>query len=470
MTGTNTGEECTVAGVAVSGSSRLRLVSRYWSRIRTAGIRPVSAASVAVFRMAFGLAIVVNSALYVPRIIREHHIEPTFHFSYGPIDFLDPLPGLGMYLVYGAMMATGVLIAIGRWYRWAAAAFFVLTTYVFLLDATFYQNHEYLISLLAALMVVLPVNGFWSSDVRRGRTTGSSFVPAWVVWILRFQIGVPYFFGGIAKLNSDWLQGEPLRTWMAARTDLEPFHTVLTNSSVIWFMTYGALLFDLLVVPLLLFRKTRVPAFVAACLFHFINVWLFGLYIFPWLMIAATLLFFSPDWPLRVLQRLDWPAPAVDAADNDRRPGTTTIRRVSPSVTALFVVWVVVQLVVPLRHFLIEGRPSWTEEGHRFAWHMMLRDKAGSARFHLTDGDRTWIVDPADHLTAGQVRELPWYPEHLVKFAHHLSEVHGGVEVRAETSVSLNGRPPQPIVDPTVDLASVPTVWWGHAPWVVLLE
>ena len=127
MTGTNTGEECTAAGVAESGSSRLRLVSRHWSRIRTAGIRPVDAASVAVFRMAFGLAIVVNSALYVPRIIREHHIEPTFHFSYGPIDFLDPLPGLGMYLVYGAMMATGVLIAIGRWYRWAAAAFFVLT-------------------------------------------------------------------------------------------------------------------------------------------------------------------------------------------------------------------------------------------------------------------------------------------------------------------------------------------------------
>ncbi len=442
----------------------------YWCRIRNAGIRPVSAASVAVFRMAFGLAIVVNSALYVPRVVREHHIEPTFHFSYGPIDFLDPLPGVGMYVVYCAMMVAGVLIALGRWYRWAAAAFFVLTTYIFLLDATFYQNHEYLISLLAALMVVLPVNGFWSSDVRRGRTNGSSVVPAWVVWILRFQVGVPYFFGGIAKLNADWLRGEPMRTWMAARTDLEPFHTVLTNSSVIWFMTYGALLFDLFVVPLLLFRTTRVPAFVAACLFHLINVWLFGLYIFPWLMIAATLLFFPPDWPLRTLQRLDRWRPALTTASGDRPPGSATIRPVSAVMTALFAVWVVVQLVVPLRHFAIEGRPSWTEEGHRFAWHMMLRDKSGSARFHLTDGDRTWIVDPADHLTAAQVRELPWYPEHLVKFAQHLSELYGGVEVRAETSVSMNGRPPQPIVDPTVDLASVPRVWWGHAPWIIQLE
>lgn len=460
----------TAAGAAEFDPAATRLVPRYWSRIRRAGTRPVSAASVAVFRMAFGLAIVVNSALYVPRVIREHHIEPTFHFSYGPIDFLDPLPGVGMYLVYFAMMATGVLIALGRWYRLAAAAFFVLTTYVFLLDATFYQNHEYLISLLAALMTVLPVNGFWSADVRRGRTRGSSVVPAWVVWILRFQIGVPYFFGGIAKLNVDWLRGEPLRTWMAARTDLEPFHTVLTNSSVIWFMNYGALLFDLLVVPLLLFRTTRVPAFVVACLFHLTNVWLFGLYIFPWLMIAATLLFFPPDWPLQILQRFRRQTPALGTMSGDRPHSTPALRRASPVATALLAAWVMVQLVVPLRHFAIEGRPSWTEEGHRFAWHMMLRDKSGSARFHLTDGDRTWIVDPADHLTAEQTRELPWYPEHLVKFARHLSEIHGGAEVRAETWVSMNGRAPQPIVDPTVDLASVSSSWWGHAPWIILLE
>ena len=211
-------------------------------------------------------------------------------------------------------------------------------------------------------------------------------------------------------------------------------------------------------------------AFVVACLFHLTNVWLFGLYIFPWLMIAATLLFFPPDWPLRLLRRFGRWTSTVATTPGDLPRGTSALRRTAPVVTALFAAWVAVQLVVPLRHFAIEGRPSWTEEGHRFAWHMMLRDKSGSARFHLTDGDRTWIVDPADYLTAEQTRELPWYPEHLVKFAHHLSEIHGGVEVRAETSVSMNGRAPQPIVDPTVDLASVPRVWWGHAAWIVQLE
>ena len=424
----------------------------------------------AVFRIAFGVSIVVNSAMYVPRVIREHHIEPSFHFSYGPVDFLEPLPGFGMYLVYFAMMATGVLIAIGRWYRWAASSFFVLTTYIFLLDSTFYQNHEYLISLLAALMVLLPVNGFWSLDAKLGRTPASDVVPAWVVWMLRFQIGVPYFFGGVAKLNGDWLRGEPLRMWMAVRTDVEPFHTLLTNASVIWFMVYGALLLDLLVVPLLLYRKTRLAAYVVVCGFHFINVWLFGLYIFPWLMMAATLIFFPPDWPLRLLQRFgsaeetDGESATVAPLGSPTPPPTWTL------VPTILVLWVVLQSLIPLRHIAIEGSSSWTEEGHRFAWHMMLRDKSGTARFTLTDGEHTWTVDPADLLTKDQLRELAWYPEHLVQFAHHLSSVHGGAEVRADTSVSLNGRDPQPIVDPTIDLAAVPTTWWGHAPWIVQLN
>lgn len=444
-------------------------VGRLAARVRIAGARPVSAASVAVFRIAFGLSIVINAALYVPRVIREHHVEPSFHFSYGPLDFVDPLPGFGMYVVYGAMMVTGALIALGWWYRLAVSAFFVLTTYVFLLDPTFYQNHEYLISLLAALMVVLPVNGLWSVDALTGRAVASDVVPAWVVWMLRFQIGIPYFFGGIAKLNGDWLRGEPLRTWMAARTDLEPFQTLLTNSSIIWFMVYGALLLDLLVVPLLSHRKTRLAAYVVVCVFHFINVWLFGLYIFPWLMMAATLVFFPPDWPLQLRDRWRGLKPATHKPTTTAPESTPAATRTSALLTSMLLLWVAAQIVIPLRHFLIEGTPSWTEEGHRFAWHMMLRDKTGTAHFNLTDGERTWTVDPAEHLTGDQLRELAWYPEHLVQFAHYLSSINEGAEVRVDTSVSLNGREPQPIVDPTVNLAAESETWWGHAPWIVQL-
>ncbi|MGH2570149.1 MAG: hypothetical protein ACRDGR_02910 [bacterium] len=48
----------------------------------------------------------------------------------------------------------------------------------------------------------------------------------------------------------------------------------------------------------------------------------------------------------------------------------------------------------------------------------------------------------------------------ILKLAHHLADEyaargHGDVEVRVEALVSLNGRAPQPLVDPSVDLAKV---------------
>ena len=42
--------------------------------------------------------------------------------------------------------------------------------------------------------------------------------------------------------------------------------------------------------------------------------------------------------------------------------------------------------------------------------------------------------------------------------------------VYAATSLSLNGRPLQPVVDPDADLAAVPVRWFGHNPWVLDLE
>jgi hypothetical protein len=52
---------------------------------------------------------------------------------------------------------------------------------------------------------------------------------------------------------------------------------------------------------LLLWRRTRVLAYLAALAFHLTNWYLFNIGIFPWIMICATLLFFPPSWP-RYLQ------------------------------------------------------------------------------------------------------------------------------------------------------------------------
>jgi vitamin K-dependent gamma-carboxylase len=462
------------------------------SRIRVAARRPVSAASSAVFRMAFGVAMVINAMLYAPVLARHYYIEPEVNFPYGALTFVTPPPAVGVYLLYGLMVVTGILIALGLWYRIAAVTFFLVTTYVFLLDSSYFQNHEYLISVLALMLVILPVDRYWSVDARRHPHRASTTVPAWVVWLLRFQIGVPYFYGGIAKLNSDWLQGEPLRRWLAWRTDIEPIATILTTEWVVWFMVYGALVLDLAVVWLLLYRRTRLAAFVIVTCFHLLNVWLFGLYIFPWLMIAATTIYFAPSWPEDLARRysLGPLGAAIRRHSQQTEPvaggsvatggaaastGAATIglssgERTSRLLVAFFAIWVALQVTVPFRHYAIAGSPNWTEQGHRFAWHMKLRDKFGTVTFHVTKEGETWQVDPAEYLGDHQLRRLPGDPDRLARFARFLSDRHGGAEVRADTMVSMNGRDPQPIVDPTVDLSAVSTVWIATPPWIVPLE
>jgi hypothetical protein len=63
----------------------------------------------------------------------------------------------------------------------------------------------------------------------------------------------------------------------------------------------------------------------------------------------------------------------------------------------------------------------------------------------------------------------------IVQFAHDLAERlrsagHKEVEIRARVTVSLNGRAPQLLIDPNVDLAKVAYPWWGHADWILPLE
>ncbi|HEX9683987.1 MAG TPA: HTTM domain-containing protein [Acidimicrobiales bacterium] len=437
-------------------------------RIGRAASEPVSSASAAVFRIAFGVAMVINTALYLPRLVQEYYVDTTFSFPYGSLTFIRALPAPGMHLVYVAMGVTGALIAVGKWYRPAVVSFFVLTTYVFLIDSTFFQNHEYLISLLALLMIFLPLDRRWSLDARAHPYRRSDTIPRGVVWLLRFQIGVPYFYGGIAKLNGDWLlRAEPLRTWVGARTDVEPMSSILDNGAVVSTMAYGALLLDLAVVWFLLHPRTRTAAFVVVTAFHLTNAWLFGLFIFPWLMIAATTIFFPPDWPVRLRDR--WLADPVRASPTPPPPPRARSRPAPPWLIGTgCALWIAVQVAVPLRHYAISGNPSWTEQGHQFAWHMRLRHKEGNVTFVVTKGPDTWQVHPRDHLGAKQTHRLAGHPERLVHFARHLSDLYDGAEVRAMTSVSLNGRPPQPLVDPAVDLASVSLPWWG-APWILPL-
>jgi hypothetical protein len=419
----------------------------------------VDPASLVFVRIAFGAILFWEVVRYFRNgWIERYWIDPVFHFTYLGFSWVKPWPGLGMYVHVGALGVLAILIGVGLRYRVATSLFFLGFTYLFLLDQARYLNHFYFLILLSFLLILVPANRAFSFDALIGPKRADRRIPAWSIWILRFQLLVLYGFAGIAKLNGDWLRGNPLRDWLAPLSAHRIIGGLFQSEAAPYLLSYGGLLLDLLVGPLLLWRRTRPLAFLALASFHAMNAWLFQIGIFPWIALACSTIFFEPDWPRRL-----WPRQTIDQT---REPPDVPQRSLRPAERALFVVlalFVAWQILMPLRHLLYRGNVSWTEEGHRFSWRMKLRDKEAHVTFSVwSPSARTnWDVDTHRYLEPWQEDEMAARPDMILQFAHFLAEESQrqgfeGVEVRAHASVSLNGRKPQPMIDESVDLAKQP--------------
>ncbi len=411
---------------------------------------PVDPASLGLFRAGFGAILLVEICRYFGLgWIREYYLEPAFHFTYPGFDWVRPWPGIGLYLHFLVLGLAALGIALGVASRLSAAIFFLGFSYVFLLEQARYLNHFYLVVLLSGILACVPADLAFSIDAWRRRERRAA--PAWALALLRTQIGLVYFYAGVAKLNADWLRGEPLGLWLAARRGIPVLGPLLSLDWMPLLFSYGGLLLDLLAWPLLGWKRTRPYAFAVVLLFHLTNASVFDIGIFPWLMIAATTLFFDPSWPRRWLGLAPIPLAALPPPTPARR------RRVAVTLAA----YLSLQILIPIRHFLYPGSVHWTEEGHNFSWHMKLRSKRTGATFLVTDVEagKSVLVDPRGELTPWQLRKMGGTPDMILLYAHHLADRfrrkgHGPIEVRATAMVSLNGREPRLLVDPSVDLAA----------------
>ena len=441
-------------------------------RLGAALFKPVDISFLVSFRILFGGIMLWEVCRYFTHgWISRYYLEPAVNFTYYGFSWVRPWPGSGMYIHFFVIGLAAACVMVGFLYRIAAPIFFLGFTYAFLLDQTRYLNHFYLVCLISLLMCFLPAERAFSVDSLLRPKIFSAVVPAWTLWLLRAQVGIPYFYGGIAKLNSDWIHGgEPMRSWLRPLTKVQGGSSIFTADWVVYGFVIGGLLLDLLVVPLLLWRRTRLLGFAAAVIFNIINSAIFDIGIFPWLMFGALLIFFPPDLPRRFARAFM----SSGESSNGAKPSLTTVRpnavaetSRSPSlfgsqrlVAGLLAAYLAVQILLPLRHYLYPGDVSWTEEGHNFAWHMKLRTKSGEAVFTVTHprSGQTWTIKPEDYLKSHQLTKVTTKPDLILLFSHYLAEEkrregYDDVEVRARVMVSLNGREPQLLIDPNVDLA-----------------
>jgi vitamin K-dependent gamma-carboxylase len=419
---------------------------------------PVDIASLVYFRILFGAILLVEVWRYFHnRWIAMEFIRPRFHFTYYGFEWVHPWPGNGMYYHLAALGILAVCILAGFAYRISTVLFFLGFTYMFLLEQAIYLNHFYFVGLVSFLMIFVPAHRKFSVDALLRPGIASEFAPAWSLWALRAQMGFVYFFGGVAKLNSDWLQGWPLRLWMPQRLDLPLLWRFRDQVWLALAFSYSGILLDLLAVPLLLWRRSRPYMFAVLALFHLTNSNLFDIGIFPWFATAMTALHFEPDWPRRLLG-LAPPAllPTAARSSNEHQ-------RFRTATLAGLALYFAIQILLPLRHWLYPGDVAWTDEGHRFSWRMKLRDKQGAAAFQITDPEtgQSWTANLGRYLPRWQYNEMVERPDMLQQFAQYLGDQetqpgHARVQVRVDAEISLNGRRRQPMIDPSVDLGAIP--------------
>lgn len=433
--------------------------------------REVPATSLAFYRILFGaLMLFSTSRFLINGWVNDFYIAPKFHFSYLGFEWIPYPNATVLYFIFSMMLIACVGFILGFFYRIAALTFFVLFTYVELLDKTTYLNHYYFVSLIALLMVFLPANRFFSLDSYYGFVPAQKTVPNWTIAILKFQMGVVYVFAGIAKLEPDWLlNAQPLKYWLHTSHHWPFFGDLLKQDWVAYFFSWFGCLYDLLIVFFLLNVKTRNVAYVFVIIFHLTTWLLFPIGVFPWVMMAGTTIFLSVNFHERVLNflRFRWlrvPGLRLRSATGELEIATKNIITnqsydKSKIINYLLALYITIQILVPFRYLLYPGNLFWTEQGFRFSWRVMLMEKTGYAEFYIVDPNSKaeWNVETENHLTRTQEKMMSTQPDMILQYAHHLHDIYQDTtlylgdksftfkepEVHAEIYVTLNGRPSQ---------------------------
>lgn len=439
------------------------------SGVLEAVLTPVSNAPLILFRWCLGAALacfgVVRFRVYEKRLCTKRIL-----LGFELTRFLPQLPQRYVKLFFVADIVTAMAFAAGIGLPWTALLLLGLRAYVLLINRAGYTNHDYLICLLLFLYCIID-------------TRSAQLVPRWQLLIVQLQIIAVYFFGGVAKLNADWLwRAMPLRNELA---EFKPtphfgrrFLPAAWSPAIVrtarhpltaYVMSWGGMLFDLSIGFLLLDPRARPYALVPFFGFHLFNHWFYGLGVFPYLNYASALLFVGPPFYDSAL----FAPPFADASPSAGAASHGLI---------FFLVYVAIQLVVPMRRqvatLLGRGRIYVQSDHHRFfSWTMKLswiNNLACEVKvFDRRDGRLLRTIALKKYLTFNTYMHVVCSPRALIMLIARLEPVLSrepslqGVDfgIRARLRLAYNGRPPVETIDPTADLRGERVRIFTRYPW-----
>lgn len=417
--------------------------------------------TLAFFRFAFGsmmVASLIRFACY--GWIDKFYIKPIFHFTYYGFSWVKPL-GFYTYFLFILCGLAALGIALGYKYKTAAIVFFLSFTYIEFMDKTTYLNHYYFISIISFVLIFLPANASYSIDAYKNKDKAFEKIPRWTIDILKVLLGIVYFYAGLAKLNSDWLlEAMPLKIWLPNNSDLPLIGSYLNQNWVHYAFSWTGMIYDLSIPFLLLYRRTRVFAFVLVVIFHIFTKILFPIGVFPYVMIISTLLFFESNFHKKILDKIVGNFKIGTSYFENGKTKFQSFCKPSVVKLAFLLSFLILQILIPFRHLAYKNELFWTEEGFRFSWRVMLMEKAGYTQFVVVDSKtkKKTHVNNSRFLTPFQEKQMSFQPDFILEYAHFLHNYYKKIgfndpEIYVESYVALNGRLSQPYIDPKINLA-----------------
>lgn len=436
--------------------------------------RPVASYSLALFRIFWGVLLFGTAVSSYDQITGVYSPD-YFHFRYFGFEWVPyPETEFETFVELSILLGLAIGVASGLFTRLCLVLYAVIYLHLFLIDQVYYNNHFYLTMLICVCLSLTDSGNVASvTHLLFKKRKPLNFVPSWQYWVLRFQIVLVYLFGGLAKLNSDWLRGEPLRYWLNYSSSIKwPLQALSKQEWFVYVCAYGGIAIDLICPVLLLFRKSRWVGAIVLVSFHILNSRLFNIGLFPLIGLVLLIPFFENQKAFRAVYSSFVP---ISPGGNERQLSLAS----RSLILTVLAIYFSVQILVPLRHHILRLDPVWTEVGRFFSWRMMLRNKDSYFDLMIDSSEaREWISNNAGRLPRlhsnhmVSLQENPWF---LLQYVRKLDEVlssHGmtNVPIRAVCLVSLNQRPYQVLIDPSVDLTGVTYSILKEPHWILPLD
>jgi len=462
----------------------------------------IDASVVSIFRIIFGCFMLYQIFYYFNLDYTYQFMSgPQVLFSYYGFSFIKPLPLIILKSIHVGLLLSAILITIGFWYRYAMILFFLGFTYFSFIDKTLFNNHIYLISLFSFVMIFVEADRKYSLHSRLANVKLPDQIPAWNKYLLIFLISLPYFFGGISKLSPNWLHTDLVKI-IVSESKGAFLNGLFSEKLVVYLITYGGILYDLGIVFLLLFKRTRILGVVLVVVFNYSNntILFNDIGIFPLLMIFSTLLFFDTEKvgkfinhlvakktvtkkekiELRRLKKKKTQNLSLSSSKVKDALKVDQVWNRKKKITALCLgLFVIFHILFPFRYILFTTNPEWTGLGSRFAWRMKMQTRE-IINFKMTLIDRntkaSGDIDVTSFLSTNQLQHIaedPYNLIHLANYLHPLVEKEYGIDdpiINVDLKVSFNGLPSQYMISPTVDLTRLDESPFANNSWIIPLN